>query len=168
MTRPAWLLLLAGLVALGSTLVMAHTLETRARVRLDQARHQFLDLSAQARTVIARRSARVVATSRRPDTDLVASLNAALIAVQLPTERIAAVQPREDLAEQGSALRWQRVNLDLRPMTPKELGSFLAAWRGAGSPWRVQELTLSALRGEPDSEPPFQATLLLTAPYLSF
>ena len=57
------------------------------------------------------------------------------------------------------------MRIELRPVSPPDLGRFLAAWNADNPAWSVRQLTIRKLtdrRAEPDH---YHATLTLSAEY---
>jgi hypothetical protein len=130
-----------------------------------------------ARVLALRHQVRGLAAARRPDGDLIARVQRALVAAALPAGALSGVQPRADRQSQGSGLRVQSVQVTLRALSPAELGSWLAAWRQGEQPWRLDEVQLAHAQpaggatGVPGAvasgdDNRYDVTLALAAPYV--
>jgi hypothetical protein len=167
-------LLLGGILMV--CLVLATAVWCRALVgAADAARDGAIERLRQVRiqaTAVAglRQRHEAVTTTRRPDTDLIATLRSAARAAGVPESAFQGVTPRDDRIIGDGSLRIQQVQVQVQGVSLAQVGSWLAALRAAGSPWRIGGLDLiHERRGTgpaADAADRYAVSVLLTAPYL--
>lgn len=102
----------------------------------------------------------------RPSDDLLQLAGGTLGAAGLPGSRLRGVQPEPDrtIEADPDGRRVAAARLTLEPVTPAELGRFMAALRAAQRVWSVDRVELVAQGGA--AAPGYRATLSLVAPYV--
>ena len=148
------------LVRLGPANLAASTARSSAQRLLTDA----------ARVRDLRQQARGLASSRRPEADLVARVQRALTVGGIPLQAFSGVQPRADQPVAGLPVRIQSVAVTFQGLTPAELGSWLHAFTSGDAPWRISEVQLAHLQDSAQTASldmnRYAATVLLVAPYL--
>jgi len=168
--RPALVLLLvAAGTALAVALAGARTRAAERELAAERARLDRLTQRVQRAVDLAARAERV-AIGQRPQSDVLGRVQTALREAQVPVSRLQRLAQSADTAldrrgsRQGPQRRRQSYRLTLGPVTPAELGRFLAAWRHGQSLWRVSRLELSHQRGAAND---YAATIVVSATYLA-
>lgn len=105
--------------------------------------------------------------SSRPTESVSAAVRSSLSAASLGDGVLRSISPSGDetVPGEGSVYRRQHIAVTLAPLTPAQLGAFLAAWQKAEPQWTVSRIDLG--HQGPDTEPTFQANLTLTTTYLA-
>ena len=106
----------------------------------------------------------------KPTESVSASVRTALAAAGLSDATLRSVTPGSDEAVQaptegGPSYRRQNVTITLAPVTSRQLGQFLAAWRTAEPAWVIARIDLT--HTGPDSESAYDARLMLSTTYLA-
>ena len=102
-----------------------------------------------------------------PAEDFIERVNLALASIGLPPSAATNITREADRGVAGAdpSQRRRDMRIELRPVSPPDLGRFLAAWNADNPAWSVRQLTIRKLtdrRAEPDH---YHATLTLSAEY---
>jgi len=164
--------IVAGLLAIA---VMLNWQRARAAVQSERTSLAAYEQALQdANEVLALRSHRpVIAAAEHPTRDLIARINEVLEHAGLSQRTFSSLTPESDvkleLASSGSAAyRRQSLRLSLTGLQPRELGSFLAAWRDAQPLWSVSRLELTHQRSRDAATPKYDVSLILSSVYVSY
>jgi hypothetical protein len=84
----------------------------------------------------------------------------------IPTERLNGLEPESDVALAGR-YRTQTIRLALEKVTLREVGSFLAAWRGAKTVWTPRSIELTQVVEKDGSSGGLDTRVVIAATYLS-
>jgi hypothetical protein len=108
----------------------------------------------------------VVSAAKRPTQDVIAQANAVLRDAGIPTERLKGLEPESDVALAGR-YRTQTIRLALERVTLREVGSFLAEWRGAKTVWTPRSIELTQVLDKDGSSSGLDVRVVISATYLS-
>jgi len=108
----------------------------------------------------------VVAAAKRPTQDVIAQVNAILRDAGVPTERLKSLEPESDVPLAGR-YRTQTLRLALERLALRDVGSFLAAWRHAGTVWTPRSIELTQVAAPDGSCLGVDARVVIAATYLS-
>lgn len=108
----------------------------------------------------------------KPTESMSASLRVALATAGVGEASLRAVNPGSDEAvpsndPYGPSYRRQNITVSIAPITARQLGQFLAAWREAEPAWIVTRIDCSHANGETDSNSTYEARLTLATTYLA-
>jgi hypothetical protein len=172
MLRPAYAALLAGgLLALawswGGMRVGA------AQQRASAAQQRLEDVTSKAERILALRALEQrVATSERPQQDVISRINGTLAEVGIATSKLTRLEMESDLAlpthdaASAGTYRQQALRFGIERVTVEQAGAFLAAWRQEQRLWLPTRIELSHVRG---AVPPdlYDVGVQVTATYLA-
>lgn len=109
----------------------------------------------------------------KPTESVSTSVRAALASAGVGDGSLRAVTPGTDETVPNSgnsdapAYRRQNITINLSPITPAQLGKFLAAWQAAEPAWIVTRIDCSHAAPESDPNSTYDARLTLTTTYLA-
>lgn len=108
----------------------------------------------------------------KPTESVSVSVRAALATAGVGDASLRAVTPGSDENVpnpngNGPSYRRQNVLINLSPITPAQLGQFLAAWRASEPAWIVTRIDCSHAAPENDPSSTYDARLTLTTTYLA-
>lgn len=108
----------------------------------------------------------------KPTESMSTSVRAAMATAGVDEASLRAVTPGADEPvasgdTTGPTYRRQSVTLTLSPITTRQLGQFLAAWRNAEPAWVVTRIDCTHAGGEADTNSTYDARLTLATTYLS-
>jgi hypothetical protein len=140
----------------------AHHARTQA-VAFSQQLSEFQRLQPQRQTALL---------ASKPTESVSASLRAALATAGVGEASLRAVNPGSDEAvptsdPTGPSYRRQTITVSIAPITARQLGQFLAAWRDAEPAWIVTRIDCSHANGEADTNSTYEARLTLATTYLA-
>lgn len=102
-----------------------------------------------------------------PAEDLIDRINRTLASVGLPPTVAGNIVREADRAVPGAppAQRRRDMRLELRPISPPDLGRFLAAWNADNPAWTARQITLRKSTDRRADPGAYHATLTLSAEY---
>ncbi|MBA3708102.1 MAG: hypothetical protein H0W83_04665 [Planctomycetes bacterium] len=170
--RHLWYVMSVVAVILVLVLGWSAQVRSRASAEVVTAVNQHRQVVGDVATVTSlRSSSNGLSIGPRPDADLVARTQQALVEAGLPIAACSGVQPRADQQVRQQGISVQSVLVSLQNLRPGEFGSWLAAWNAHRSPWRITELQLvhapvrEATKSDLDLNR-FDYTVALAAPYV--
>lgn len=109
----------------------------------------------------------------KPTESVSAALRAALATAGVGEASLRAVNPNSDEAvsssdHSGPSYRRQNLTVSISPITARQLGQFLAAWRDAEPAWIVTRIDCSHSGVETDTNSTYDVRLMLATTYLVF
>ncbi len=172
-TRPAIIMLLviaamAMLLAISSKRLVATQDRRQTAVTLLQS------TTADAQEVMDLRSQQQqIAHAEQPENDLIARVNRTLERAGLGGENLGGLRKEANSAitsrsgEETAEYHKQSFRLNLKSLSPAELGRFLAAWHKTQPLWTVTRIELTHQRGRRETGDKYNATIVLTAVYVA-
>jgi hypothetical protein len=102
-----------------------------------------------------------------PAEDFVDRVNRTLAAIGLPPTTASNITREADrgVAGPGNDQRRRDMRIELRPISPPDLGRFLAAWNADNPAWTARQITLRKNNDRRASPEDYHATLTLSAEY---
>lgn len=102
-----------------------------------------------------------------PPEDFIDRVNRTLAAIGLPTATASSITREADRGVAGAATDQRRrdMRIELRPISPPDLGRFLAAWNADNPAWSARQITLRKNNDRRASPEDYHATLTLSAEY---
>jgi hypothetical protein len=102
-----------------------------------------------------------------PAEDFVDRVNRTLAAIGLPPATASNITREADRGVAGTATDQRRrdMRIELRPISPPDLGRFLAAWNANNPAWSARQITLRKHNDRRASPEDYHATLTLSAEY---
>ncbi len=172
-TRPV-IIVLTALSATALLLAISSKRLAAAEDRRQVAVTVLQSTTADAQEVIGLRSQQQqIAHAEQPENDLIARVNITLDRAALGDESLGGLRKEADsaIASRSGAetadYYKQSFRLNLKSLSPAELGRFLAAWRETQPLWTVTRIDLTHQRGRGKTGDKYDATIVLTAVYVA-
>ncbi len=167
MTRSSAILILIALLA--SAIFASQALRwNAAHLRHDDAQRHLRTTAADAAELARlRATAETSIFGEPPAEDFIDRVNRTLAAVGLPPATAGNITREADraVAPQNAGRRRRDMRLELRPISPPDLGRFLAAWNAENPAWAARQITLRRPGDRRASPEDYHVTLTLSAEY---
>lgn len=158
-TRPWLMPVVAWAVAFWLVLLWAWWRWGSAADALETARGEASIQQRQIDRLAELRQQGVAVTGARPDADLVARVHQSLAAAGVPPTACQGITPRSEPGGTGGVRRVS-AQVQLRGLSPADLGGWLGAWQGQNPAWQVIGLDVARIAGQGNR---FDATVLMAA-----
>lgn len=102
-----------------------------------------------------------------PAEDFIDRVNRTLASIGLPPATASNITREADRGVTGSVTNQRRrdMRIELRPISPPDLGRFLAAWNAENPAWSARQITLRKNNDRRATPEDYHATLTLSAEY---
>lgn len=155
--------------------LLASSLAAAQLTRWNTARAQHAAADRLARTAASdaaelarlRNAAETRILGEPPAEDFIDRVNRTLVAIGLPPATASNITREADrgVAGPGNDQRRREMRIELRPISPPDLGRFLAAWNADNAAWSARQITLRKNNDRRATPEDYHATLTLSAEY---